>query len=224
MALDISSIIVLITLFVIYGVFLGFDLFKREEKYAYLAYIVAVVPINYLWYLSAEIDNFDVLGAYLVLFVLWIITLLRDTIGMYLKQNKEINEILLYLSLGILVQLIVSAILPEINSDLETNTEELWFFWLPNVHSAVFSSSIATAFKLAATLLVLLVIIPLIIDIKDEEIPFPVFIIIIAIFVAPFLYLSYIWLPDAIPVLTFLLSVILFIVLLIITRSGKETK
>lgn len=224
MALDISSIIILVTLFIIYGVFLGFDLFKREEKYGYLAYIVAVVPSNYLWYVSLEIDNFNVLGAYLVLFVLWIIILLRDTIGVYLKKNKEINEILLYLSLGILVQLIISAILPEINSDLVTDTEKLWFFWLPNVHSAVFSSSIATAFKLAATLLVLLVIIPLIIDIKDEEVPFPVFIIIIAIFVAPFLYLSYIWLPDAMAVLTFLLSVILFIVLLIITRSGKEAK
>ncbi len=224
MALDVSSIIILVTLFIIYGVFLSFDLFKREEKYGYLAYIVAVVPSNYLWYVSLEIDNFDVLGAYLVLFVLWIIILLRDTIGVYLKKNKEINEILLYLSLGILVQLIVSAILPEVNSDLETNTEKLWFFWLPNVHSADFSSSIATAFKIAATLLVLLVIIPLIIDIKDEEVPFPVFIIIIAIFVAPFLYLSYIWLPNAMAVLTFLLSVILFIVLLIITRSGKETK
>ena len=224
MALDVSSIIILVTLFIIYGVFLSFDLFKREEKYGYLAYIVAVVPSNYLWYVSLEIDNFDVLGAYLVLFVLWIIILLRDTIGVYLKKNKEINEILLYLSLGILVQLIVSAILPEVNSDLETNTEKLWFFWLPNVHSADFSSSIATAFKIAATLLVLLVIIPLIIDIKDEEVPFPVFIIIIAIFVAPFLYLNYIWLPNAMAVLTFLLSVILFIVLLIITRSGKETK
>ena len=224
MALDVSSVIILVTLFIIYGVFLGFDLFKREEKYAYLAYIVAVVPSNYLWYLSLEIDNFDVLGAYLVLFVLWIITLLRDTIGVYLKKNKEINEILLYLSLAILIQLIISAILPEVNSDLETNTEKLWFFWLPNVHSADFSSSIATAFKIAATMLVLMVIIPLIIDIKDEEVPFPVFIIIIAIFVAPFLYLSYIWLPDAMAVLTFLMSVILFIVLLLITKSGKETK
>ena len=224
MALDASSIIILVTLFIIYGVFLGFDLFKREEKYAYLAYIVAVIPSNYLWYLSLEIDNFDVLGAYLVLFVLWIITLLRDTIGVYLKKNKEINEILLYLSLAILIQLIISAILPEVNSDLETNTEKLWFFWLPNVHSAAFSSSIATAFKIAATMLVLMVIIPLIIDIKDEEVPFPVFIIIIAIFVAPFLYLSYIWLPDAMAVLTFLMSVILFIVLLLITKSGKETK
>jgi len=224
MALDASSIIILVTLFIIYGVFLGFDLFKREEQYSYLAYIVAVVPSNYLWYLSLEIDNFDVLGAYLVLFVLWIITLLRDTFGVYQKKNKEINDILLYLSLGILIQLIISAILPEVNSDLETNTEKLWFFWLPNVHSAVFSPSMATAFKIGATALVLLVIIPLIIDIKDEEVPFPVFIIIIAIFIAPFLYLSYIWLPEAMAVLTFLMSVILFIVLLLITKSGKETK
>ncbi|MFX1313169.1 MAG: hypothetical protein ACFFHD_11235 [Promethearchaeota archaeon] len=224
MGLGVSEVIILITLFIIYGIFLGFDLFKREEKYAYLSYIVAVIPSNYLWYLSLEMDNFDVLGAYVVLFVLWIISLLRDTFGVYLKQNKEINEIILYLSLGILIQLIISAILPEINADLELGTEKLLFFWLPNVHSEVFSSSIATTFKIAATMLVLLIIIPLIIDIKDEEIPFPVFIIIIAIFIAPFLYLSYIWVPEAMAVLTFLMSVILLIVLLLITKSGKETK
>jgi hypothetical protein len=67
-----------------------------------------------------------------------------------------------------------------------------------------------------------LVIIPLLVDIKGEEVPLPVFIIIIAVFILPFLYLSYIWLPQAAAVLTFLMSVILFIILLIITRSGKE--
>jgi len=220
-ALDISMIIILATLFIIFGVFLLFDLFKRNEKYGYFAYIVAVIPVNYFW-----AAGYDPLLAYLILFILWIITLLRDTIGVYLKKNKEINEILLYLTLAILIQFILSAIIPEINSDLQLYTEKILFFWLPNVHSTsvMFPDPIVLGFKVSATLIILLIIIPLILDIKDEEIPLPMFVIIIAIFIIPFLYLSYVWLPEQMGVLTFLFSVILFILLLLITRSGKEAK
>lgn len=223
MAVDVYQIIILATLFIIYGIFLMFDLFGRNENYGYLAYVVAVIPINYLWSMGPDY----VIAAYFILFILWDITLLRDTFGLYFKKNKEINEILLYLVLGILIQIIISAILPEGDSALQVNTEQLWFFWLPNIHSAVFEGeSLILGFKLAASLMVLLIVLPLILDIKDEEIPLPMFIIIIAIFILPFLYISYIWLPgpETLGVLTFLFSVILFIILLLITRSGKETK
>ncbi|GAG71217.1 unnamed protein product [marine sediment metagenome] len=223
MAVDVYQIIILATLFIIYGIFLMFDLFGRNENYGYLAYVVAVIPINYLWSMGPDY----VIAAYFILFILWDITLLRDTFGVYFKKNKEINEIFLYLVLGILIQIIISAILPEGDSALQVNTEQLWFFWLPNIHSAVFEGeSLILGFKLAASLMVLLIVLPLILDIKDEEIPLPMFIIIIAIFILPFLYISYIWLPgpETLGVLTFLFSVILFVILLIITRSGKETK
>ena len=216
---DISSIIILVTLFVIFGVFLAFDLFGRNENYSYLAYIVAVIPVNFFWGLG-----YDPLFAYIILFVLWDITLIRDTIAIYLKKKKEINQILLYLTLGILVQLIISAILPEIDaySSLKDYTDEVWFFYLPDVHSAIFSETVALGFKVAATIMVLLVIIPLIIDIKDEEATLPIIIVFVAIFILPFLYLSFIWIPEAMGVLTFLFSVLLFIILLIITKSGNE--
>jgi len=223
LAVDVYQIIILATLFIIYGIFLMFDLFGRNENYGYLAYVVAVIPINYLWSMGPDY----VIAAYFILFILWDITLLRDTFGVYFKKNKEINEIFLYLVLGILIQIIISAILPEGDSALQVNTEQLWFFWLPNIHSAVFEGeSLILGFKLAASLMVLLIVLPLILDIKDEEIPLPMFIIIIAIFILPFLYISYIWLPgpETLGVLTFLFSVILFIILLLITRSGKETK
>ena len=223
MAVDAYQIIILVTLFIIYGIFLMFDLFGRNENYGYLAYVVAVIPINYLWSMGPDY----VIAAYFILFILWDITLLRDTFGVYFKKNKEINEIFLYLVLGILIQIIISAILPEGDDALQVNTEQLWFFWLPNIHSAVFEGeSLILGFKLAASLMVLLIVLPLILDIKDEEIPLPMFIIIIAIFILPFLYISFIWLPgpETLGVLTFLFSVILFIILLLITRSGKETK
>lgn len=227
MAFDINSIIILATLFVIFGVFLLFDLFKRNERYGYLAYIVAVIPVNYLWYLIYDVD---VLAVYVLLFLLWDIVLLRDTIGIYLKKNKEINDMVLYLFLGIIIQVIVAAVLPEAVEELQTaQVDRFLYFYFPDIYNgswateAWVNSTMLTAFRVAATLLVLLVIFPLILDIKDEEVPLPMFIIIIGIFILPFLYLSYIWLPAAMGVLTFLLSVILFILLLLITRSGKES-
>ena len=158
-----------------------------------------------------------------LLFILWDITLLRDTIGIYRKKDKEINETLLYLFLGIIIQLIVTAILPGTIPNLKASTDQVLYFWIPNVHTHTIAT-VALGFRITATLMVLLVIIPLILDIKDEEATLPILIVFVVIFILPFLYLSFIWVPEAMGVLTFLFSVILFVILLLITRSGKETK
>ena len=215
-SLDINSTIVLVTLFIIYGIFLCYDLLKRNEKYGYLAYIIALIPANFLWFL-----NFDVLGVYLVMFILWDICLIRDLWGVA-EEKKRINDIILYLLLAIVLQLILAAVLPVSFVNLQQGNAVFWFFWLPNIYGIPQNLAILTAFRISASILVGLVIVPLLIDLKGEEVPLPVFIIIIGLFILPFLYLSYIWLPEATPVLTFLMSVILFIVLLLITRSGKE--
>lgn len=221
-SLDINSIIVLMTFVIIFAVFLAFDTFKRNEKYAYLAYIVALLPVNFMW-----IVNFDILGVYLLLFILWCVTLLRDLWGVK-QDKKEINDIILYFALAILVQLIITAILPVSIPALLTNTTPWLVFNLPDIYTDTFAFEswvnldILFAFRLTATLMIILVIVPLILDIKDEEVPLPMFIVIIALFILPFLYLSYLWLPEATAVLTLLMSVMLFIVLLLITRSGKE--
>jgi hypothetical protein len=225
-AFDINTIIITATLFVIFGVFLFFDLFKRNERYGYLAYIIALIPINFLWFLQ-----FDALGVYLVLFILWNLCLVRDLFGVARKNDpKEINDIVLYLALGIIIQAILTAILPVSIPIMQTNTIPYWFFYFPDIYTATFgieawvNSTILLAFRVLATMLIGLVIMPLLIDLRDEEVPLPVFIIIIGLFILPFLYLSYVWLPEAMGVLTFLMSVILFITLLIITKSGKEVK
>ena len=223
---DINTIIITGTLFVIFGVFLFFDLFKRNERYGYLAYIVALVPINFLWYLQ-----FDVLGVYLILFILWNLCLLRDLFGVSRKNDpKAINDIVLYLALGIIIQAILTTILPLSIPIMKTNTIPYAFFYFPDIYTATFgiqawvNPTILLAFRITASVLIGLVIVPLLVDLRDEEVPLPVFIIIIGLFILPFLYLSYIWLPEAMGVLTFLMSVLLFITLLIITRSGKEIK
>jgi len=222
----INSIIIVATLFVIYGVFLFFDLFKRNERYGYLAYIVALIPINVLWFLQ-----FDVLGVYLVLFILWIFCLLRDLYGVTRKSDpKEINDIVLYLVLAIIIQLILSAILPVSLPTMQTNTTLYWFFYLPDTYTSVFgieswvNPTMLFAFRVTTSVLIGLVIVPLLVDLKGEDVPLPVFIVIIGLFIPPFLYLSYVWLPGAMAMLTFLMSVLLFILLLMITKSGKEVQ
>jgi len=220
----INSIIIVATLFVIYGIFLFFDLFKRNERYGYLAYIVALIPINVLWFLQ-----FDVLGVYLILFILWIFCLLRDLYGVT-KEKKEINDVVLYLVLAIIIQLILTAILPVSIDTMQTNTTLYWFFYLPDTYTSTFAiegwvnSTMLFAFRVTASILIGLVIVPLLVDLKGEDVPMPVFIIIIGLFIPPFLYLSYVWLPGAMPILTFLMSVLLFILLLLITKSGKEVQ
>jgi hypothetical protein len=191
--------------------------------------------VNYLWYLIATaptgsmFENLSVLFVYLVLFILLDICLLRDIIiNYFLDKTKEFDDILLFLLLGLLIQVIISAILPASNAALAIDTEKLLYFYLPNVHSTTvngglgWNSTVQIGFQIAATLMVLLIIVPMILDIKDEELPLPVIFIITLIFILPFLFLSFIWLPAAAGVLTFLMCLILFIVLLIITKSGHE--
>jgi hypothetical protein len=222
--LDITSIVLLISFFVIFGIFLMFDLFKRNEKYSYFAYIIVVLPVNYLWYLTSIpgsiFESVDVLGVYLVLFVLLDICLLRDLFFVYTK-TKEFDDMVLFLLLGLIVQLIITAILPESNPALQADTEKLAFFWLPNVHSqtVTWNTAIRTGFQSSATFMVMLAIIPMILDIKDEELPLPALVIITLVFILPFLFLSFIWLPAAAGVLTFLMCLILFIILLMITKK-----
>ena len=114
--LDLTSIVLLISFFVIFGIFLFFDVFKRNEKYSYFAYIIVVLPVNYLWYLTSipgsVFENIDVLMVYLVLFILLDVCLLRDLFFVYGK-TKEFDDIVLFLLLGLLVQLVITAILPE---------------------------------------------------------------------------------------------------------------
>ena len=174
---EIEEVIFLSTFFVIFAVFLAYDLFRKGEKWGYLAYLIALLPVNYLWSLGADY----VLPAYIIMFILFDITLIRDTYQIYIKEKreekaKEINEIILFLVLAVLVQIIITAIIPEVNTDLQSNTEKIWYFWLPNIHSAIFNESITLAFKLVATFMIILIIIPLLLDIKDEDVPFPVFI------------------------------------------------
>ncbi|MBD3255245.1 MAG: hypothetical protein GF383_09145, partial [Candidatus Lokiarchaeota archaeon] len=132
MAIDLTSIILLATFFIVYGIFLCYDFFRKGERWGFIAYIVAVIPANLLWYYAL-----DILLVYTVLFVLWIIALLRDLLLVY-RKTKEYDDILLFLGLGIIVQLILTGILPadQLNSHMQANNVKLGFFYFPDVYTA----------------------------------------------------------------------------------------
>ncbi|MBD3195968.1 MAG: hypothetical protein GF317_12980 [Candidatus Lokiarchaeota archaeon] len=222
MTLDINTTLLLVLFFFIYGIFLFFDVFQRNEKYRYLAYLVALLPTNYMWGIG-----FDVILVYAILFGLWIICILRDIIFVY-RKTKEYNDIFLFLILGVLIQIIIAAVLPGIITDLTNPSLNpiamFWYFYLPDIYSPIADPTYVLVYRILLTFLIILITGPLLLDIKGEEIIFPVLLVIVAIFILPFILLSYIWLPNAIFVLTLLFCVVLFVILLIITRSGKELR
>ncbi|MBD3212715.1 MAG: hypothetical protein GF311_08900 [Candidatus Lokiarchaeota archaeon] len=219
--LDINTTIILVTFFIIYGIFLFFDVFQRNERYRYLAYIVALLPINYMWILE-----FDIILVYTVLFGLWTLCILRDMILVY-RKTKEYDDIFLFFILAVVIQIVVASVLPGVlpNLKLLPNMAGIWdLFWLPNIYAPGAQEDFVLVFRVLLTVLIIFIMGPLLLDIKGEDIPFPVLLVIVAIFIIPFLLLSYIWLAEAVAVLTFLFSVVLFVILLIITKSGKEMK
>ena len=226
MAVDINAIIILIVCCILYGIFLFYDIFRKGEKWGYLAYIMAVIPVNYLWY-----SGFDILGVYMILILLWTVCLIRDLLFVY-RKDKEYDDILLFLGLGILVQLILTAILPaeQLLPHMQgDNTIAIGgYFYFPDIYTDSFgleewasNSKYLLGFRASVTLMIFLALLPMLLDLKgsEEHVPLIAIIIIDLIFVLPFLYVSFIWLPQNMYVLTLLFAVILFIILLIITKD-----
>lgn len=221
MALDINAIIIAVTCFIIYGIFLFYDLFRKGEKWSYLAYITATIPTNFLWF-----AGYNVLAAYLILFILWDICLLRDLLFVY-QKTKEYDDIFLFVLLAVVVQIVYTAIGPNMNPAMKTNTRAWLVFYFPDVYDAGFninawvSTGTLLGFRIAATFMVIFAILPMLIDLRDaeEHISLIALIIIDILFVVPFLWLAYIWLGGATLVLTLLFAVVLLIVLLLLTRE-----
>ncbi|TFG06062.1 MAG: hypothetical protein EU539_08730 [Promethearchaeota archaeon] len=220
---DLGSIIVATTFFIIYGIFLFYDWFRPGEKWGFLAYVTAVLPADTLWFMG-----FDVLIAYTVLFMLWNVCLIRDLLFVF-RKDREYDDIFLFLILGIIVHIILTAILPapQVNPKMQQNTAPWGFFYFPDVYTATYGiqswvdPSALLAFRLSATFMVILVIMPMIVDLKESEehISLLALVIIDAIFILPFLWLAYVWVGGLGWPLTFLFAVVLLIILLLLTRE-----
>ena len=219
--MDINDYIILATLFILFAVFLCYDFFRKGETWGFFAYIMATIPCNYLWF-----AGYDVLGMYVVLFGLWDICLIRDLLLVY-QKTKDYDNIFLFLLLAIVVQVMYTAIGPNMNPSMKANCEAWTFFYFPDIYNASFgieswvNASTLLAFRLTGTVIVLLSILPMLLDLKnsEEHISLVALIIIALIFILPFLWLSFIWLGGAVWVLTPLFVVVLLIVLLLLTRE-----
>lgn len=230
--IDTTSWIIFITTALIYLVFLFYDAFGRDEPYGNLAYIVAAIPSTYLWYLvtfpshAAEYANFGTTGAWTFLVGLWLVAMVRDLI-IVRKGKKDIDDVGLYLVIGIIVQLIVSAVVPSdgVLPSMQSGAQLNWFFWLPDIVTAAAEAALAlNMLRILTTVLTILFIIPLILDLRGEPVNMWVLVLVTAIFSLPLALISWLWLPEGWIALLFLELVLLFVVLLLLTRGSEQKK
>jgi len=231
------KIIVFITLLIIYAMTLFWDALKREEPYGNAAYLTALLPANFFWWAIMEPEGLgagntiNALGAAALLVTLWLIAMLRDIFTT--RKQKDLDDVVLALVVAIVIQLILYAVLPApsvlgsvLNDNAAGYTMVSWGWWImPDITGYAVNSPILLWFRLAASALVLCVIIPMIMDLKGTKVHASVLIIITAIFSLPFAFLAYIWVPDVSGTwvaILFLLLVLLVILLLWIAKEPKK--
>ncbi|MHA1775615.1 MAG: hypothetical protein DRO88_00735 [Promethearchaeia archaeon] len=233
MGFTVEQFVLLITFSLIYLVFLCYDLFKRGDNYGSIAYIAALLPANYLWSILTKNNmlDFGPIGAMMVLAILWLLAVIRDIIIKDREQGyKDADDVALMLIVGIILNLILSAVLPALpgleHMKLGT-TPVLKFFYIPifdleTSGHALFG--VILAYKILITLLTLSVIIPIVMDLKDMETNLVALVILTLIFGIPFSFLAFLWSPatSTIWVFLFLFMVLFFIFLLLITRGKKK--
>ncbi|HMF32185.1 MAG TPA: hypothetical protein VKK79_12255 [Candidatus Lokiarchaeia archaeon] len=224
--------IIFITLLIIYGLTLCWDLLKREEPYGNFAYITALLPANFLWFAIQDSlgsgNSFNALGAAAFLMTLWFLAMVRD-IATTRSKKKDLDDVVLYLLVGIIIQLILYAVmpangvLPALNENAAGATSTFWSFWImPNINWTGYPALIVLWFRLVTTALLAGVIIPMIMDLKGTPVHPGVLIVIAALFMIPFAFLAYIWVPDTTGTwvaILFMLMVLFVILLLSLARS-----
>ena len=232
MGFQLTEILLLVAFSLIYLAFLLYDVLKRGDNKGAIAYIAALLPANYLWYIITKNDMGEIgyVGALAVLAGLWLFAVIRD---IYLKDRaqgyKDADDVALMLIIGLILQIIVSAILPAIpaNAAMQTGTLTLWkYFYLPDFADATVSSTIVLVYKIIVTLDIVAIIIPTVVDLRDAKVSISVILIITIIFAIPFGYLAFLWAfgLDAamVWIMLFLFSVVFFIFLMLLTKgTGK---
>jgi len=232
--IDLADLILLISFTIIYLVFLFYDLFKRGDKYGSIAYIAALLPANYLWYAVTKKGLFDfgLTGSMMVLAIFWLFAVIRDV---FLKDKekgfKDADDVALMLIIGIVINLILSAVLPSltgVNNHMDEGAAAIWnFFYVPLLDPLAADApllGIIISYKILVTVLTVAIIVPIVLDLKDANVSLAALVILTVIFLLPFTYLAFIWAPDPTLIWVFLVlfGVIFFTFLLIITRAAKK--
>jgi len=215
-------------------VFLFYDLFKRGDKYGSIAYVAALLPTNYLWYVVTKhgLFEFGLTGAMMVLAIFWLLAVIRD---IFIKDKdkgfKDADDVALMLIIGIVINLILSAVLPSlqgVNNHMDEGADSIWnFFYIPLLKSTETNApvfGVILAYKIIVTVLTVAIIIPIVLDLKDAKVTLVALIVLTIVFLLPFAYLAFIWspIPELIWVFLVLFGVIFFTFLLMITRGEKK--
>ncbi|MEX2681558.1 MAG: hypothetical protein Q6373_008155 [Candidatus Sigynarchaeota archaeon] len=222
-----DQIAMILVLLLIYAVFLLYKLFKRRERLDSLVYVIATIVFAYVWWIG-----FDYLGSVVILLVLWTIALVRDMITNYAMKGKDkrkdsdyANSIILY-AVGVGVLFLMGAILPAFNGDLRTRPLTQNFggiVWLPLLDR---SNPMLPPFQLMITVDILMMILPMLYEIKITQARIPVWpvIFLAIIFALPTIYMIYVWvlMSDLLFVMGLFIGVLYFIILLGFTKGkGK---
>ena len=232
--IGLDELILLISFTIIYFVFLFYDLFKRGDKYGSIAYIAALLPTNYLWYVVTKngLYDFGLTGSMMVLAIFWLFAVIRD---IFIKDKeigfKDADDVALMLIIGIVINLILSAVLPSLqgaNNHMKEGADTIWnFFYIPLLDPTVTDApllGIIISYKIIVTILTIAIIIPIVMDLKDAKVTLAALAILTLVFLLPFTYLAFIWspAPELIWVFLVLFGVIFFTFLLMITRGEKK--
>ena len=218
--------VLFIAFILIYATFLFYDVFKRGDNLGQWAYVLALLPANYAWYLlaSPEMANWGPMGAMALLGIFWVCLEIRDIFLKDAKKNiKDADDVALFLLFGLGLQIVLSAVLPVAVPAMKLGTSPvLKYFYLPefNPEAEYFATAAYMPYKIISTLVVLLVLIPIIMELKNEKLKIWVILVLLLIFAVPFYYLAFLWLPAAPWSIFFLFLVLLFILLLILTRGN----
>ena len=233
MIITLQELLLLISFGIIYFVFLFYDLFKRGDNYGSFVYIVAVIPINYLWYVVSNhgLFEFGLTGCMLLLTGMWLLAVVRD---IYLKDKsqgyKDADDVALMLAVGIIINLILAAVLPAFNnlSAMQTGADKMMgFFYFPITQPGLEygpAAAIMLTYKILVTVLTLSMIYPTVIDLRDASVNLVAILILTVVFGLPFLFLAFIWAPNSglIWVILVLFLVLFFTFLLIITKGSEN--
>lgn len=232
--IDLADLILLISFTIIYLIFLFYDLFRRGDKYGSIAYIAALLPANFLWYAITKkgLYDFGLTGSMMVLAIFWLLAVIRD---IFIKDKeigfKDADDVALMLIIGIVINLILSAVLPSLkgaNNNMKEGADTIWnFFYIPLLNPTATNApvlGIIITYKILVTILTIAIIIPIVLDLKDAKVTLAALAILTVIFLLPFTYLAFIWAPEPTLIWVFLVlfGVIFFAFLLLITRGEKN--
>lgn len=230
MSLNTGQWIVFFSLCLLFLVFLFYDVFKRGEPYGNLAYIAALIPSIYMWYVvtlpihGSLYDGWGATGGWVILTGLWSIAMLRDSI-LVMKKQKDIDDVALYLGIAFILQLLASAILPidVLLADMQnTSTLVMGFLWMPEVFEA--AAITLLLLRLFSTFIVLGLIVPMVRDFRGQPVNMFALLMVTLLISAPFALISYLWLPDFWYALLSAFAVLFFILMLLLTRGGNQHK